>query len=159
VFLYLRRVDHVNPIEYLQLRLHWKRGLAVGMVLSGVNLMLTAWRFGLPNLHTAYVTWNSILSTSILIGFFEEVPFRGFMLQKLEERFAFWIAATISAVLFVGIHIPGWALLGTLNASSIAFVFAFGMIMAIVFRFSQSLWAPIVAHSLNDFISGVLFHR
>ncbi len=80
------------------------------------------------------------------------------MLQKLEERFAFWMAATISSVLFVGIHIPGWALLGTLNASSIAFVFVFGMIMAIVFRFSKSLWAPVVAHSLNNFISGVLFH-
>jgi membrane protease YdiL (CAAX protease family) len=158
VFVYLRRLDHVNPIEYLQLRLHWKRGLAVGVVLSGVNFMLTIWRFGLPNLHAANVTWNSILGTSILIGFFEEVPFRGFMLQKLEESLAFWIAATISSVLFVGIHIPGWALLGTLKASNIAFIFVFGMIMAIVFKFSRSLWAPIVAHSLNDFISGVLFH-
>jgi uncharacterized protein len=81
------------------------------------------------------------------------------MLQKLEERFGFWIAAAISSIFFVGIHIPGWALLGTVNASNIAFVFVFAMIMAFVFRFSKSLWAPIVAHSLNDFISGVLFHR
>jgi uncharacterized protein len=159
VFLYLRRVDHVDPVEYLRLRLHWKRGLAVGIVLAGVNFMLAVWRFGLPNLRAAYITWNSVLSTSILIGFFEEIPFRGFMLQKLEERFAFWIAATISSVLFVGIHVPGWVLLRTLSAPDVAFIFVFGMIMAIVFRFSKSLWAPIIAHSLNDFIAGVLFHR
>jgi membrane protease YdiL (CAAX protease family) len=39
------------------------------------------------------------------------------------------------------------------------FVFVFGGVMAIVFRYSGSLWAPLVAHSTNDFISVVLFHR
>jgi uncharacterized protein len=158
VYLYLRGLDRVDSVEYLQLRRHWKRGLAVGFALSGLLFMLTTWRRGLPNWHAAYLTWNSVLSTSILVGFFEEVPFRGFILQKLEERFGFWIAAIVSSVLFVGIHVPGWALMGTLNASNLAFVFAFGLLMAIVFRLAKSLWAPIVAHSLNDFITAVLFH-
>ena len=30
VFAYLRYVDHVEPFEYLQLKRHWKRGIAVG---------------------------------------------------------------------------------------------------------------------------------
>jgi len=85
-------------------------------------------------------------------------PYRVLRGEKLEERFSIWTAAIISSVLFVGIHMPGWVLLGTLGARGAAFVFVFGLIMAITFRFSKSLWAPIVTHSLNDFISGALFH-
>lgn len=159
VFWYLRVVDRVDPFEYLRLRLRWRRGVAVGILVSLVNFALAAWRYGSPHWHPAAITWNSVLSTSILIGFFEEIPFRGFMLQKLEESFGFWMAAVISSVLFVGIHVPGWILLGMMNASNLAFAFLFGMIMAVLLRYTRSLWAPVVAHSLNDFISAVLFHR
>lgn len=158
VFLYLRFVDRVDPFEYLRLRLHWRRGVASGVVVGLIDFTLNACRYGWPHWHHAYLTWNSVLSTSILIGFFEEVPFRGFMLQKLEEWFSFWTAAVISSVLFVAIHLPGWVMLGMLNLANVAFVFALGMIMAILLRYTKSLWAPFVAHSLNDFISGVLFH-
>jgi membrane protease YdiL (CAAX protease family) len=30
--------------------------------------------------------------------------------------------------------------------------------MALLFLFAKSLWAPIISHSFNDFISAVLFH-
>jgi membrane protease YdiL (CAAX protease family) len=36
-------------------------------------------------------------------------------------------------------------------------VFLFGIVMAIVLKVGKSLWGSIVAHSLNDFISVVLF--
>ncbi len=157
-FLYLWKVDHVNPFDYLKLHQHWKRGLVVGIAFSAVNFGITAWRMGLPHFHRSSITWNSVLSTSILIGLIEEVPFRGFMLQKLEERFGFWSAAIISSLLFVGIHVPGWVLLGTLKLENVASIFVFGMILAIIFRYSKSLWAPIVSHSLNDFVSAVLYH-
>jgi membrane protease YdiL (CAAX protease family) len=49
-------------------------------------------------------------------------------------------------------------MLGTLTAASVAYIFAFGVIMAIILRYSRSLWAPIVAHSLNDGLSNVIFH-
>lgn len=156
VFWYLRVVDCVDPFEYLRLRSHWRRGVAAGLLVSIANFFCNVLRFGWPHPHPANFIWNSMLSTSILIGVFEEIPFRGFMLRKLEERFSFWTAATISSVLFVGIHVPGWMLLGTFNVLIAIFIFVFGMIMALLLRWSKSLWAPIVAHSLNDFISGVL---
>lgn len=159
VFWYLRRVDGVDPIQYLRLKEHWKRGLVVGFVLSLINLAGNVARFPPSTWHGPYVTWNSILSTSILVGFFEEVPFRGFILQKLEERFSYWTSVVISSALFVGIHLPGWIRLGVLTAYNVAFIFIFGAIMALIFKYAKSLWAPIVAHSLNDFISGVLIHR
>jgi len=159
VFWYLRHVDRVNATEYLRLRQHWGLGLAFGLVLSAVNFAAALVRTGPSTWRGPYVTWNSIVNTAILIGFFEEVPFRGFILQKLTERFGFWRSVVMSSVLFVTAHIPGWIRLGTLTAYNAVFVFVFGVIMALVFRYSKSLWGPIVAHSLNDFISGVLVHR
>jgi len=44
-----------------------------------------------------------------------------------------------------------------LSGETAASVFIFGGIMAITFKYSDSLWAPIVAHSANDFLSFVVF--
>jgi membrane protease YdiL (CAAX protease family) len=64
----------------------------------------------------------------------------------------------ISSLLFLGVHLPGWISLHLLNAPTVVSVFVFGAAMAILLKLSKSLWACIVAHSLNDFISFVLFH-
>jgi uncharacterized protein len=158
VFIYLPSIDREPPLEFLKLTQFWKRGLIIGLALSVLDFCGTAARRGLPDWHALYLTWNSVLSTSILIGFFEEVPFRGFILQKLQERWGFWIANAVSSILFVAAHIPGWIMLGQFTAYNVVYIFLFGSIMAIVFKYSKSLWAPIVTHSLNDFISNVVFH-
>lgn len=92
VFLYLRYIDHTNPVAYLKLNQYWKRGILIGLALSLLNFLGMLLRFGPPHPSMQYVTWNSVLSTSILIGFFEEIPFRGFILQKLQEKFPFWLS-------------------------------------------------------------------
>jgi membrane protease YdiL (CAAX protease family) len=158
VFLYLHYIDHVNPVEYLKLNQYWKRGVVIGLVLSLLNFLGTLLRFGPPHPSMQYVTWNSVLGTSILIGFIEEVPFRGFILQKLQKKFPFWIANLLSSLLFIGIHLPGWILLHMLTWSNVIPVFVFGGILAIIFYYSKTLWSSIITHSLNDFLSSVLFH-
>ena len=158
VFWYLRYIDHVDALEYLQLKRYWRRGVVIGLTLSVINFLGTMLRIGQPAWSSASVTWNSVLGTSVLVGVFEEIPFRGFMLQKLRERFDFVTSTVISSVLFVCVHIPGWIMLGSLSASRMAYIFAFGAVMAIVLRYSQSLWAPIISHSLNDCLSFVIFH-
>ena len=157
VFLYLRYVDHVNPIDYLKLREHWKRGVLIGVLLSILNFFGTMMRFGVPHVNTASLTWNSIIGTSILIGFFEEIPYRGFMLQKFEERFGFWIANLFSSILFLIVHFPGWISLHMFKVESVISVFIFGAVMAIVLKYGKSLWGPIITHSLNDCIAFVIF--
>ena len=158
VFWYLRYIDHVDIWDYLQLKQRWRRGVAVGLTISVINFSGTMIRLGRPDWGNAHVTWNSVLGTSILVGVFEEIPFRGFILQKLRERFDFVTSTVISSILFVGAHIPGWIMLGSLTAYNIIFIFAFGAVMAIILRYSQSLWAPIISHSLNDGLSHVIFH-
>ena len=157
VLLYLRWVDGVDPIAYLKLKNQWQRGVQIGLLLTGINFLLSVLRFGWPHPTLHSLTWNSLLSTFVLIGFVEEIPYRGFILQKFQERFGFGVAMLLSTLLFVTIHLPGWMTLDLLRIESVLFVFTFGALMAVVFTYSQSLWSAIVAHSLNDFLAGFLF--
>lgn len=49
---------------------------------------------------------------TFLSPFVEEVVFRGLVLQRAGEYMGFWKANPLSAGLFVGVHVPGWGLLG-----------------------------------------------
>jgi uncharacterized protein len=159
VFIYLRWIDRVDPFEYLKLKQHWRRGLLVALGFSTLNFLLSLARYGWPHPSVGAVTWNSILGTSFLIGVVEEVPYRGFIFQKLAEGFSLPTAVLVSSLLFLMIHLPGWIALHLLNAGTVIFVFVFGLAMIILLRWAKSLWAPIVSHSLNDFMSVILFQR
>jgi len=159
VFLYLQYIDCVDPVDYLKLRQHWKRGLIVGVAFSLVNFILSGLVYGIPDFNWEHVTWNSVIGTSFLVGFIEEVPFRGFILQKLQERMDFWSANIISSTLFLLIHFPGWISLHLLSLRGVITVFVIGFLMALLLRYSRSLWSSIVAHSANDFISFLIFQR
>jgi len=159
VLVFLRWIDGVEPAGYLKLRTRIGWGVAIGLGLTAVNLLGTFIRFGPPHPSLERVTWNSMLGTSFLIGLIEEVPYRGFMLQKFTERYGFWRANAITSILFMAIHLPGWIALHTFRIDTAATILIFGAVMAMVLRYSGSLWAPIVAHSGNDFLSFVLFGR
>lgn len=156
VWFYLRDIDRADPLEYLKLKHHVGRGLLVGVVVTAFNVAGTVARFGLPKPTLERVTWNSVLGASLLVGFIEEVPYRGFML-KIAERVDFWLANLITALLFLAIHLPGWFALHTFSARAAMTVTVFGFVMGLVVRWSNSLWAAIVAHSANDFMSVVVF--
>jgi CAAX protease family protein len=157
VFVYLRYVDGIDPLDYLKLKGRVRRGVVIALALTALNLAGSMARFGLPHPSMERVTWNSVLGTSFLIGFVEEIPYRGFMLQKFAERLDFWLANVVTSLLFVLVHVPGWIALHMLRADAAATIFVFGVVMAIVFRYSQSLWAPIITHSTNDCLSFVIF--
>ncbi|MEP7310550.1 MAG: type II CAAX endopeptidase family protein [Acidobacteriota bacterium] len=157
VFAYLRYVDGVNPLDSLKLRGQVGRGIIVAIVLTVVNAAGTFARFGLPHPSLHRVTWNSIMGTSLLVGFIEDIPYRGFMLQKFGERMNAWLANLITSLLFLSIHLPGWIALRTFNAGAAASVFVLGVIFAAAVKYSDSLWASIRAHSANDCLSFVIF--
>jgi len=159
VFLYLRYLDRVDPFTYLKLKQHWLRDISIGLGVAVLFLLGYLVQHGWPRLRPGALTWNSVLGTSLLIGFFEEIPYRGFVFQKLCEWMSRRSAVAISALLFVAIHLPGWISLHLFTWPILIFVFVFGVLMAILFVYTKSLWAPIVSHSLNDFLSAVLFHH
>jgi membrane protease YdiL (CAAX protease family) len=157
VWFYLRRVDRLDPLDYLKLKHHVGRGLLVGIGLTALNVVGTIARFGLPHPTLERVTWNSVLGTSLLVGVIEEIPYRGFMLRKFAERLNFWLANLITSLLFLAIHVPGWIALHTLNAPAAVTITVFGFVMGLAVKWSDSLWAAVVAHSANDFMSFVVF--
>jgi membrane protease YdiL (CAAX protease family) len=157
VFLYLRYVDGVDPLRWLKLKTDVRRGLIVAGLLTIANVFGSIARFGVPHLSADRITWNSVIGTSFLVGFIEEIPYRGFMLQKFEERMNFWAANLLTSTLFLLIHVPGWIALHMLRADLAASIFFFGVVMAVAFKYSRSLWAPILTHSANDFLSFVVF--
>jgi membrane protease YdiL (CAAX protease family) len=157
VIAYLRYVDGVNPLQYLKLTGHVRRGIVVAIVLTAVNVAGTFLRFGPPHLSMQRVTWNSMLGTSFLIGFIEEIPYRGFMLRKFSERCDFWIANLITSLLFLSIHLPGWIALHTMNGPVAVSVLVLGFILGVATRVSDSLWAAIITHSANDCLTFVVF--
>ena len=159
VFAYLRWVDGVDPLAYLKLKHDWQRGLLVGLAFTGVNALLSLARFGVPHPGLQSLSWNSVLSTSLMIGVIEEIPYRGFMLQKLQERAPFWVANLLTSLLFVCIHLPGWLALHLLGVEPVVFVFVFSILMGVLFQYSRSLWSVILAHSSNDFLANVIFRR
>jgi uncharacterized protein len=158
VVLYLKFVDRVEPLSYLRLTDDWKHGVAVGLVFSALILAYSVIRFGPPHWASNYVTWNSILSTSFGIGFFEEIPFRGFILQKLSTRMNFWLANALASLVFVGMHLPGWLMLHLFTLPLALNIFVFSFALGAVFQYSRSLWSCVIGHSANDFFSFVLFH-
>jgi membrane protease YdiL (CAAX protease family) len=159
VMVYLRFVDGVAPLAYLKLNQRVGRGILVALALTALNFIGSVARFGPPHPMLQSVSWNSVFGTSLLVGFIEEIPYRGFMLQKFAERVDFWRANLIRSLLFLSVHLPGWMALHMLTLDRLSFVFVFGVGMAIVFKYSRSLWAAIITHSTNDLISFVFFHR
>jgi CAAX protease family protein len=159
VFLYLQNIDGVKAADYLKLCRNWERGVSFGLLFFLIDAVMLLVRLGVPHLTTRYVTWNSILGTSVAVGFIEEIPFRGFIFQKLQTMMGFWYAATVSSLLFMAIHLPGWVSLHMLTLGNMTSVFVLGMLFAAIFRISGSLWSSIVAHSLNDFMTFVVFHN
>jgi CAAX protease family protein len=157
VLLYVRYVDGVDPVGYLKLRSRIGRGVALAAVVTAFNVLGTIGRFGVPHPSLQRITWHSVLGTSLLVGVIEEIPYRGFMLQKFAERWGFWRGNVVTSALFLAVHVPGWIVLHALSVEKIITIYVFGFVMGLLLRYSGSLWAPILSHSANDFLSFVVF--
>jgi membrane protease YdiL (CAAX protease family) len=89
----------------------------------------------------------------------EEFTFRGAVLRTLLARYRFLVANTLTALFFVGIHLPGWYFQGRLSAMlalpiggalSILFI---GWVLGLVAHRSKSVAASTLTHILNNLFS------
>lgn len=158
VFLMLGVVDRVTPLRALGLVEHWKRGVLVGVALSFLLLAASWLRFGAPRDVADHLSWSAVFGPSLATGFFEEIPFRGFILRKLCTRVNFWLVNGLTSLIFTGFHLPGWLMLDLFSLPLALNIFAISFILGLVFRYSHSLWGCIISHDANNFISFVLYH-
>jgi membrane protease YdiL (CAAX protease family) len=83
----------------------------------------------------------TIIGGGILAPFGEEVFFRGFMFNAIKHRFGLWAGVIISGILFALVH--GGPLL-------ILAIIPFGMLLALAYHKTGSLWVPIIMHITNN---------
>lgn len=82
----------------------------------------------------------------LMVGFFEEFSFRGYMQSTLGSGIGFWWAAIILSILFGAIHLSntGEAWFGALMAGS------FGLLAAFSLKRTGNIWFPIGMHASWD---------
>ena len=117
--------------------------LATGNLWDGVGMAYGGWA----------QVWAVI--SMLLVGFIEELIFRGFLFRALLDRNAAGVAVAISAVTFGIGHIvnllAGQGDLETLL--QVIFAVAWGFLFTLVFYRSGSLWICVAVHGLVDVFS------
>jgi uncharacterized protein len=85
------------------------------------------------------------IATGVLLvavaPFAEELFFRGFLYQAFRNSFGVLPGALLSAVIFGAIHLEFFKLV------QLAIL---GVILALLFEKTKSLWAPIILHAVNN---------
>jgi uncharacterized protein len=110
-----------------------------------------AWNFeSVPTVFLNILFWLFIF---ILVGWYEELLFRGYWLQNLAEGFNLFWAVLISSALFAVLH------LSNPNASWVSAIglLAAGFFLAYSFLRTRSLWLPIGLHIGWNFFQGNVF--
>jgi membrane protease YdiL (CAAX protease family) len=93
-----------------------------------------------------------IIINTALVGWSEEVMFRGVWLRGLFRSFGIWVAIIGSSLIFGAIHLLNVFLTGDLHGAVLQAASAFlsGVFLAAVRLRSGSLWTGIVLHGLWD---------
>ena len=90
--------------------------------------------------------WVQILLIGIAAPISEEVCFRGMLFGGIRTRLPLWSASLAAGIVFGVLHYStGWSAVGPL--------IALGVIFAVVYEKSGSIWAPIGMHVLNNGIA------
>jgi len=104
--------------------------------------------------------WLGILAGVSLSPISEEILFRGFLLNRLNESLSFWKSNFIAGALFMLVHVPYWVSKNGFSGRVIrdlVNVFLLGCLFGWVMKKTNSLWPAIGAHIGNNFLS-VLIH-
>jgi membrane protease YdiL (CAAX protease family) len=93
-----------------------------------------------------------ILANTALVGWSEEVMFRGLWLRGLQRSYGIWVAILGSSLIFGAMHVLNVFLTGDLRGAVVQSAAAFlsGVFLAAVRLRTGSLWTGIVLHGLWD---------
>jgi len=149
VMLYLKLKDRVNPLEFLKLSNNIKEGILKGSFISILFIIaLLIKRIILGGGGAINFNIGILWISGSLVGIFEEIPFRGFIFQKLSNNMNFILANLLTTLAFISIHIPLWLLSDVSILNSIKSVLIVSLILGYLFKEYKSLWVPIICHSV-----------
>jgi len=129
-------------------------GLVGSSLFAGVYLIL--WLIGVLRLEGGgdFSQLPSAVAISVTAAVAEELVLRGALFRLLEEKLGTAIALLISAVLFGSLHLanPGATL-----ASAASIAVEGGLLLALAYAATRSLWFPIGIHFGWNLIEGGIF--
>jgi membrane protease YdiL (CAAX protease family) len=153
-FVFRRWVDSKSFFSLgLDINGHVREAIAGGMlavfIISGSSLLLNA---------TGHLKWMEIIfdpkalflsfGSIVLIAFYEELIFRGYILNNLMDSFPKWLALVISAVLFMIFH---WTSPGFFPFFNMLIM---GLILGLNYIYTRNLWFSICFHIGWKFMVG-----
>jgi membrane protease YdiL (CAAX protease family) len=86
-----------------------------------------------------------LLNVGLIAPLFEELFFRGFLLQQMRRMFGAANGIGLSALVFAGAH---------QSIDSFLPLFALGVLFGVVYHSTRSLWASVAAHALWNLSTG-----
>ena len=157
VYLWIKKE---KALKYLCFTENIKKGLLWGTLIGSVIFVINAIGYYQLNHNLSMnlnLGWGLWLRGIILVGFSEELLFRGFFFNKLNEVTTFQKANLIQATLFLLVHIPGWIMMGMFESIIIirltGFIFFIGLLNGYLLKKTGSIWSCIMVHSLSNLAS------
>jgi membrane protease YdiL (CAAX protease family) len=148
-----RAMHELSPRSIPNLGLGW---LATGALLFSI-VVAVLWLLGVYHVTgiNTQVNWlPQVLVTGIGAGIGEEIVTRGVIFRIVEEGRGTWFAVAVSALFFGGAHIfnPGATLW-----SSAAIAIEGGVMLALTYHVTRSLWACIGLHVGWNIMQGTVY--
>ena len=164
VFIFLKWIDKEKPIQYLNFGYNLPKGLLWGVILSLVWIgisFIVEYCF-----KDKQYTFNIILHYWVggaLVGLFEEIPFRGYLLPKLEDHFkSFWMANIFTTLICLLSYFPKWFTSVPPGTSTdqiyqrlgvlILPVLIWSLVFGYIYKKTNNLWTVIILHSVTSLL-------
>ena len=138
--------------ELQKSRQHAMTGFFLGILLLCVGTLIIYF--------TGHLQWTAVsfnaqdlfigLVLMIMVAVYEEIVFRGYLLNNLLQSMNKWGALVITAMLFTLGHYsnPGMSVIGAIN------IFAAGLLLGANYLYTRNLWFSIMLHFSWNFFQG-----
>jgi CAAX protease family protein len=132
----------------------WGLGMVMAMVL--LQRAENVFNFGTLALPGSQALKMGLLwgAATLLVGFFEEISFRGYLQYTLASGMGFWPAAVVLSLIFGAVHVAGDSFYNWQGLFSAAL---FGLLFCLILRRTGALWTAIGFHAAVDFSETFLF--
>jgi membrane protease YdiL (CAAX protease family) len=98
-----------------------------------------------------------LVAAAVVAPFVEELFFRGFLFGVYRRRQPLWLAYLVSSLLFAVLHLNNRMSVTEGIALSIG-IFLLALILAAVYRYTDSLYPGMLAHAVNNTAAILLFY-
>lgn len=148
IIFYIKRIERKNVFKYLKLIGNFNKGVFLGFVLSGIFVLLLFTKKYFIGGSEFNFNIGDLWICGFLAGFMEEIPLRGFALEKLKQKFGFWKGNIIVTLIFVVLHYPMWIINGTNIINSSITISSVSLCFGYLVNEYDSLWITIICHSV-----------